>query len=385
MLLPVLPFFLVYVLGASFLEVGLIEGLAIFAQAIVQPVSAHFVRTARDRKRGGLAGYSTTTLVHGALALAATWPMVLALRVVAWAGRGFRQPIKRTILSNATLGPAKGATFGLEQALDSIGAVLGTLVAATLVLWEGIGGSSRVIFLLSVLPGLAAVVVFATRVREPPAAPAGSDPLAPNVRARPLPDRFKWFLVAATLFGLGFYNILLAVLDIGEGVQLANPLGGGLDQSRAIVLALVAYLLYNLVYAAASYPMGRLSDRRPGVRLVALAYLLFLPVDALLILETGITGAIALMLGAGLQIALLDVVESAWISRAVPREQTARAFGWFGGLRGLATLGGSVLVGGLWEFVSPSVAFSTSAVFIVVASILLLASVEDHTSVAVRS
>lgn len=117
MLLPILPFFLVYVIGASILVVGLVEGLAVFAQAVVQPLSSRLVRTARARKRGGLAGYSTTTLADGLLALTTVWPAVLVLRVTAWTGRGWRQPIKKTILSNATVSGAKGSSFGLEQSL----------------------------------------------------------------------------------------------------------------------------------------------------------------------------------------------------------------------------------------------------------------------------
>lgn len=383
MLLPILPFFMVYVLDAPIVVVGLVEGVAVFAQAVVQPVSSHFVRTAEHRKRGGLLGYGTTTAAHGALAVASSWPWVFALRTAAWTGRGFRQPIKRTILSNASASSARGAAFGMEQAFDSLGAVLGTTVAILLLLREGLAGSSRDVFAISVIPGLVAVLVFALAVKEPRELEKPPTVTKTGTRAEPLPRSFRWFLLAATLFGLGFFNILLAVLDIGEGVQLSSPLGGGLTETSAIVLALVVYLLYNLVYAGVSLPVGRLSDRQPGVRWVAMSYLLFLPVDVLLIFETGILGAVALMVGAGLQIALLDVVESTWISRAVPEGLTAVAFGWFGGLRGLGSLVGSVVVGAIWEYVSVALAFSISAVLVVAAAVTLLIAVRDpSTSVA---
>jgi MFS family permease len=382
MLLPILPFFLVYVLNAPIVVVGLVEGVAVFAQAVIQPVSSHFIRTVRGRYRGALAGYFSTTVAHGLLALAASWPAVFALRVCAWVGRGWRQPIKKTILSNTSSKSRKGLSFGLEQAFDSIGAVLGTTVAVLLLLRAGLAGSSRDIFALSVVPGLVAVLVFAIWVREPETDPSDSAPLGLAVPPSALPRPFRWFLVAATLFGLGFFNILLAVLDIGEGVQLSNPLGGGLSPVSAVVFALVVYLVYNLVYAGVSFPAGRLADRRPGIGLLAASYLLFLPVDLLLILESGVAGAVALMIGAGLQIALLDVVESTWISRAVPAGLTASAFGWFGVLRGLGTLVGSVLVGAIWEFVSVSLAFGVSAAFVVAASAILLLAVADEASPA---
>ncbi len=375
MLLPVLPFFLVYVLGASVVEVALVEGLAVLCQAVVQPFSARWVRTARSRKRGGAAGYAVTTAAHGALALATSWPAVLGLRVVAWTGRGWRQPIKKTIVASAVDRARRGFVLGLEQAFDSLGAVLGTAVAVGLILHQGLAGSSRSIFALSVVPGLIAVLVFSVGVRERPTVPPGSEVPARPTPLSAFPSRFRWFLLASTLFGLGFFNILLAVLNIGESVQLANPLGGGLNRSGAVVFALVVYLLYNLVYAGASVPAGRLSDRRPTVALLAVSYLLFLPVDLLLIATAGVTGAIALMITAGLQIALLDVVESAWIARAVPEQATAAAYGWFGGLRGTASLVGSVVVGAAWQYVSASTAFAISAGFVVAACAVLLVAV----------
>ncbi len=375
MLLPVLPFFLVYVLHASVVVVGLVEGLAVLSQALAQPISSHFVRNAAARRKGGIAGYSVTTAAHGALTVTTGWLGVLALRVTAWSGRGWRQPIKKTIVTNAVGGKRRGLALGLEQAFDSLGAVLGTAVAVLLILQEGLAGSARTIFAVSVVPGLIAVLVFAIYVREPRATPAPQEPSALRSDRPALPSRVRWFLVAATLFGLGFFNILLAVLNIGETVQTSRPLGGDLGQASAVVFALVVYLLYNLVYAAASLPVGRIADRAPGIGLVAASYLLFLPVDVLLILETGVAGAVALMLAAGLQIALLDVAESAWLSRSVPPEQVGTVFGWFGGLRGVGSLAGSVLIGALWESVSVPVAFSVSAIFVVAAAVVLLVGV----------
>ncbi len=379
MLLPVLPFFLVYVLDAPIVTVGLIEGLAVLCQAVAQPVSSHFLRTAAARKPGGVAGYSITTAAHGALALTTGWPAVLGLRLTAWTGRGWRQPIKKTILANSTSRVVRGLVYGLEQAFDSVGAVLGTACAIGLILEQGLATSARSIFAISVLPGLVAVLIFAVWVHERPTAGSPETARAARAPAAPLPRPFRWYLVAATLFGLGFFNILLAVLNIGESVQLTSPFGGGLSRTGAVVFALVVYLLYNLVYAVASVPAGRLADRRPRVGLIAVSYLLFLPVDLLLIVEAGLAGAVVLMLAAGVQIALLDVAESTWVSRAVPAEAAATAFGWFGVLRGVGSLVGSVVVGALWEYVSVASAFACSAAFVVAAVVVLVVAVPRAT------
>jgi MFS family permease len=366
MLLPVLPFFLALDLGASPLVVGLVEGAAIFAQSMVQFVSGGRLAHRADRRSVGAAGYATMTAAHGLLAVATAWPYAAALRVIAWGARGERQPIKKAILSDAARSIGAGRSFGLEQTFDSMGAIGGTLSAAYIVLNDGVGGF-RSIFALSVIPGIVAVFLFYRYVRDRPE--VSRRPLQGPIRTNaPFPLPFRWYLVASGVFGLAFFNILLGLLRVGTALTGAP----GAGTVGAIVISLFAYLLYNLVYTGMSFPAGVLADRFPRVGLVALSYLLFVPVDILFITAPGVFGAFLAFLVAGIQIALLDVAESAWISRAVPSQEVGRAFGWFGGVRGGASLVGSVALGAIWTTYSAPPAFLVSAVLAVAATFLLI-------------
>ncbi|HTT14228.1 MAG TPA: MFS transporter [Thermoplasmata archaeon] len=355
MLLPILPFFLAFELGASPLVIGVVEGLAIFVQSLAQFVSGLRLAARPDRRSVGTVGYATTTGAHALIALATVWPVVAALRAGAWAGRGERQPIKRAILADASRRVGAGRSFGLEQMFDSLGAVAGTASAAAVVLTEGLPGL-RLVFAFSVLPGLVAVVLFRRLVRDqdrPLRAPVG-----PGGPARPAFSReFRWFLVATTVFGLAFFNVLLGLLRVGTGLA-----AGGTGAVSAVLVALLAYLLYNLVYAGLAYPSGLVADRFSSLGLVTASFLLFAVVDGLFAQAPSVPVALAAFLLAGAQLAFLDVGAAAWISRAVPSADLGAAFGWFGAVQGGASLVASVLVGALWTYDSAPLAFSVSAV-----------------------
>jgi hypothetical protein len=366
MLLPILPFFLSIDLGASPLVVGLVEGAAVFAQSMVQFVSGSRLAHRPDRQRVGAAGYATTTAAHGLIALATAWPYAAFLRVTAWGARGERQPIKKVILSDAAQTMGAGRAFGLEQTFDSLGAIGGTISAVYVVLTNGVGGF-RSIFVLSVIPGIVAVLLFYRYVRDRPREPNERESrLASPTSAFPV--RFRWYLLASGVFGLAFFNILLGLLRVGSALTGS----GGSNVTGAIIVSLFAYLLYNLVYTGMAYPAGILADQFPKIGLVAASYLLFVPVDVLFIEAPGILGAFLAFLLAGIQISLLDVAESAWISRAVPPGTVGRAFGWFGGIRGTTSLVGSVAVGAIWTAYSAPPAFLFSAAIAALAALMLI-------------
>jgi MFS family permease len=366
MLLPILPFFLALDLGASPFVIGVVEGLAVFAQSVAQYFSGRGLARRGDRRKVGAAGYTTTTAAHALISLVTAWPYAAVLRVTAWTARGERQPIKKAILADASEAPTLGRSFGWEQMFDSIGAVCGTASAAFVIVLDGVAGF-RTIFAISIVPGLVAVVLFTRLVRDRPV-PATSAPGLSSSDSPPFPWAFRWFLVATALFGVAFFNILLGLLRIGTGL-----LGtGGTGAEGAILVALIAYLVYNLTYAGLSFPSGILVDRFPRIGLVALSYALFAVVDLLFIATPSVPIALVAFFLAGAQIALSDVAQSAWITRAVAPDQVGRAFGWLGAIQGTSSLVASVLVGWLWTTYTPGLAFEVSAILAIASVALLL-------------
>jgi MFS family permease len=369
MVLPILPFFLTFSLGTSPLIVGLVDGAAQFAQSGVQSLAV-LGRWAEGRRRKvrGSFGYLATTLGHGLLALAVAWPQVLVLRIGAWLGRGSRQPIKKAIVSNATAASDQGIAFGLEQAMDSLGAVLGTATAVGVLLWRGIDGF-RSIFAVSVIPGVVAIAVLLILVQDRASdAPSGAARRTSGRAWGAFPREFRLFLLAEGVFGLGYFSILLALLRVGETLLPAD--GGSLVE--AVVASLLLYLLYNLLFAGLSFPSGRWVDRAPGLGPVALSFALFAVVDLALIGGHGLWGGVVVFSAAGVQVALQGVAESAWIGRRVAREDAGAAFGLLGTVQGMAVLAGSLLAGALWTYRTAALAFEVSAVLSIAGAALLV-------------
>jgi len=367
MVLGILPFFLSFTLGASPFLVGFVSGAADFFQSGAQNLAGGRWASGPQRKLRGTLGYLTTTVSNGLIALAAIWPEVLVLRVSAWIGRGSRQPIKKAIVANATSSQNQGLAFGLEQAMDSLGAVLGTASAIGIILYGGIK-EFREDFAISIVPGLIAVACFYLLVKDRHASAAS--PNAPRHRSPwgALPARFRLFLLAEAVFGLGYFSILLALLRVG--LDLLPSAGGSF--SEVVITALLLYLLYNLIFAGLSYPAGRWADRIPGVGLIALSFLLFAVVDVLLLGYGGLVAGVLAFLVAGVQVALQGVSESAWIGRQMPPDSVASAFGWLGSVQGFAILAGTLMIGALWTYVSAPLAFGVSATLSVAGALLLL-------------
>ncbi len=367
MVLPIVPFFLAFVLLASPFVVGLVDGAAQFAQSAVQATAGSRWATGRDRKVRGSWGYLATTVSHGLLALALVWPEVLALRVSAWIGRGSRQPIKKAIVANATSHEQQGLAFGLEQAMDTVGAILGTGAAVALVLWMGTG-AFRAIFAISVIPGAIAVVLFLVLVRDAFAPGRAASPGGPAPGWHGFPPTVRWFLVAEAVFGLGYFSILLALLRVGE--NLVPSMGGSIG--GAVVASLLLYLLYNLIFAGLSVPVGGWADRAPGIGLVALSFVLFAVVDGFLAGPPDLAFGLLAFVAAGAQVGFQGVAESAWLARHVPAEQVGPAFGWLGLVQGFSVLAGSLMAGAIWTYVSAPLAFGVSAVCCAAGALLLL-------------
>lgn len=367
MILPILPFFLTISLAATPFLVGLIDGAAQFAQSSIQRVSGDRWSLGIGRKTRASYGYLAMTICHGLIALVVVWPQVLALRVGAWLGRGSRQPIKKAMLASATSAQRQGIAFGLEQALDSAGAALGTATAVVLLLVGGLG-EFRTIFAISIIPGFVAVAVLLIFVRDRTARSVPPAEHRRRVRWAEFPSSFRLFLLAEIVFGLGYFSILLALLRVGENLM---PTSGG-SIVGAVVASLLLYLLYNLIFTGLSYPAGHWADRSPGVGLVALSFVLFAVVDLFLIAGSGLLWGILAFTVAGVQVGLQGVTESAWVARRMPPGLVGSAFGWLGMVQGIAILAGSLLVGGLWTYVSAPLAFGVSALLSVAGATLLL-------------
>jgi MFS family permease len=369
MVTAVLPGFL-HALGIAAAALGWIEGVADAAASFVK-LAAGWYSDRIGRRKGLVAiGYLLSGTALALLAWATSWILVLLSRLIAWFGRGIRGPLRDALLSESVVAAARGRAFGFHRAGDTVGAVLGPLLGVWLLTWlpaADVTAPYRGVFLASIVPGLAAVAAFVILVRETP----GFQPQLAGIRSsfRNLPAGYLRFLIGVGVFGLGDFSHALLVLAAAHWL---TPLAGAVEAGR---IAALLYAWRNFVYAAASYPIGALSDRVSRAALLATAYLAGA-------LTAGMTACFffagisnlwwlaALFALAGMYIAAQDTLEGAIPADHVPPDARGAAYGLLGTVNGMGDFVASVLVGTLWTAFSPTTAFAAAAVLMLAGAVL---------------
>ncbi len=330
MLYPVLPLFLTGVLGAPVAAVGLIEGVAEAAASAMKIVSGRLADLRRRRPMIA-GGYALSSIAKPMIGLAQAWPFVLIGRFVDRTGKGIRTSPRDALIADETPSHLRGRAFGFHRAADTAGAVVGPLVG--LAMYEMLDHSIRPLFFIAFIPAAVSVFLVAF-VREAPhrhVAHAES-----TIAGGSLPTRY-WRVVAfLALFGVVNFSDALLILR-------AKALGLGF---AAVILA---YVLYNLTYAALSYPAGHLSDRVPrrfvfatGLAIFAVAYL------GLGIVTTSAWVWPLFALYGG-YIALTDGVGKAWIADLLPADREGSGLGFYQGIVGAGSLVAGIWAGLAWN------------------------------------
>jgi MFS family permease len=325
LLYPILPIFLTTVLGAPPAVIGAIEGLAEGAASVTKVAAGRLADRFTRRPLIG-AGYGLAAVGKLLVALATVWPLVLVARVVDRLGKGMRGAPRDALLVDGIPNGDRGKVFGLHRAADTAGAVVGPL--AGLALYEALDHHLRPLFWAAVIPAVASVALVAA-VRDPDRA-GGAPTKTARTPWRSLPRPYWRVLTVLLVFNLvNFPDALLLLRAHDLGLSTAGVFG--------------AYVVYNLAYAALSYPAGALSDRLPRPLVFAAGLVFF----AIGYLGLGLIHApwlvfVVLPLYGGFA-ACTDGVGKAWISTLVPDRQQGTAQGLYQGATGAA-----VLLAGLW-------------------------------------
>lgn len=327
MLYPVLPIFLTSVLGAPVAVVGLIEGIAEGTANIMKAVSGRFADS--RRKRPFIAtGYGLSSVSKVVIGAASVWPVVLAARFADRVGKGVRTSPRDALIAADTPAEIRGRAFGFHRAADTAGAVLGPLVA--LGLYQALDRELRPLFFVAFVPAAISVALIAF-VRE---SDAGADPMQ-EIERTPLPRSYRRLVPILVMFGLVNFSDALLIVR-------AQELGFG------FVSIILAYSLYNVVYATLSYPAGRLSDRVPRRFVFAAGLVVFAIAYAGLGFVSSPGWIWVLLPLYGAYTALTDGVAKAWVADHLARDQLAWGLGLFQGLQGGAAVIAGVGAGLLW-------------------------------------
>ena len=359
MIHALLPVYVITVLGTSALTVGIIEGIAEATASITKVFSGALSDWLGRRKLLAAIGYGLAAFTKPIFPLAPTVGWLIAARFIDRIGKGIRGAPRDALIADICPAHLRGASFGLRQSLDTIGAFLGPLWAIGL-MWLTADHFSTV-FWIAVIPGFLSFALILVAVKEPERPESLRKVRTPLHRSElgRLGATYWWVVAVAVVFTLARFSEAFLVL---RAQSIGLPL----------MLVPIVLVIMNIAYSVSAFPIGILSDRVDRVTLLVLGLLLLLVADVVLASATGIIGVgigVALW---GLHMGFTQGLLATLIADTAPAELRGTTFGMFNLVTGLALLVASVIAGALWDVVGPQGTFLAGAVFTVLTLVGLL-------------
>jgi MFS family permease len=350
---PILPLFIAS-LGAGGLAIGLIGGLSDGLPSLLKLLSGYWSDRLKRRKPLVSAGYGISAVGKLLLAMAATWQQVFVLKTLERSGKGIRSAPRDAIIAESAPREGRGRGFGIHRALDSLGAVVGSVLAY--LLWQS-GMDFRTIFVV------AGIVAFVALL---PLIPVREHDRSQACRIRPglsaLSPDLRPFVAIASLFALGNFSYMFFILRAQEFFS------GGM----AVGAPLLLYVLFNLVYTLFSIPSGSWSDRVGRKKVLSVGYSLFALVSLGFAVVSSAPGLVLLFALYGLVFAIVDGAERAFVSDLCHADVRGTGLGVYYGAVGVSAIGSGVVAGFLWQYLSAEATFLFGATAALTASILLM-------------
>jgi MFS family permease len=351
MVYPLIPLFLVNVLGATFIDVGLIEGIAESTASVLKIVSGYVSDRFGKRKPLVFSGYAIAAIAKPLLAFATVWPQVLMIRFFDRLGKGIRGSARDAIISESG-GLGVGRSFGFQRSLDTLGAIIGPLIAVALF---GIF-SFKGVFLLAFIPGIIATALVLFFVKETVVAPRSKKLY--RVSFKSFDANFRVFLVGLALFFVGNSSDVFLFL---RAQNLGVP---------TLVVPLL-YLIMNVVYAVTAFPFGIISDKIGRKAVLVLGFAVFFLVYLGFAFASSSLVVWVLFPVYGLYYGITDGASKALVSDLAPSHLKATAFGTYYFVVGAVAFPASLIAGTLWQTLGPTFAFLYGAIMAVAAVLII--------------
>ena len=352
-----LPVLLAGGLGASALMIGLIEGAAEGLVMVTKVFSGYVSDAVGKRKPLVLLGYGLAAASKPLFPLASSVAEVAFARLVDRFGKGIRGAPRDAMIGELAPAEIRGACFGLRQSMDTVGAVLGPLLAMLGLWWWA--GDLRAVLWISVVPAILCVLLIVVAVPEPEHATKPARlPITREGLARLGPA--YWSVVAL--------GAVIALARFSEAFLVLRASGLGLPLPWIPMVLVVMSVIYTLT----AYPVGHLSDRVPRRRLLALGMLVLALADAVLAVAHGYAALFAGIALWGLHMGMSQGILATLVADTTPAEYRGTAFGMFNLVSGVALLVASAAAGALWDRFGPWAAFAAGGVLCVVATLLTL-------------
>ncbi|MGZ3237987.1 MAG: MFS transporter [Burkholderiaceae bacterium] len=354
-----LPVFMTVALGASATTLGVIEGAAEAIALIVKVFSGVISDYAGKRKWLTVLGYGLGALSKPLFALANTVGWVFTARFTDRIGKGIRGAPRDAMIADVTPAEIRGAAFGLRQALDTIGAFAGPLLAIVLMLaWVN---NFRAVFWVAVIPAFLAVLLLIFGVRE-------SAPAMPAETKRPFPiSRAALGELSSAYWWVVTIGAVLTLARFSEAFLVLRAHQGGLS----LAWTPLVFVVMNITYAALAYPLGQLADKVSHRTLLLLGIVPLIVADILLAHSAQLEWVGVGLVFWGLHMAATQGLLAAMVADTAPPALRGTAFGVFNLVSGLVMLVASALAGLLWDQLGADATFYAGAIFSGAALVLL--------------
>ena len=355
-----LPLFMVGVLGASMVTVGVVEGIAEATAAVTKVFSGALSDYLGKRKFLLVLGYGLAAFTKPMFPLATSMTWVFLARFIDRIGKGIRGAPRDALIADIVPPALRGSAYGLRQALDSVGAFLGPLLAVALMAW--LANDLKAVLWVAVLPAFIAVALLAAAVREPAGPQRGSEVRAPLAwsDAKRLQIRYWLIVLLGAVFTLARFSEAFLVLRAQ-------------DVGFALGLVPMVFVIMNVVYAAVAYPAGVAADRISPRSLLILGLALLIAADVVLAAATSPWAALAGAALWGVHMGLTQGLLSKLVADSAPADLLGTAFGIFNLVSGGALLLASVIAGALWNAFGAPATFMAGAAFAAIAALGLAA------------
>jgi MFS family permease len=355
-----LPVFMFTVLGISASAIGLIEGAAEATALFVKIFSGTLSDYWGKRKPLAVLGYGLGALSKPLFALATGAGLIVTARLMDRVGKGMRGAPRDALVADIAPPALRGAAFGLRQALDTVGAFIGPVLAMGLMLWWA--NDFRSVFWVAVIPGVLSVCLLLFGVQEPERKSEGTrfNPIR-RENLRRLPRSYWWIVAIGAAFTLARFSEAFLILRAQQG-------GLPLAFTPLVLIGM------NLIYAMSAYPFGKLSDSTDHASLLAWGLAVLITADVMLAWSSDWTWVWAGITLWGLHMGMTQGLLATMVADTAPADLRGTAYGFFNLVSGVALLIASTVAGLLWDRFGASFTFVAGATF----SALALAAIVLH-------